>query len=155
MCVLSHLCLTLCSPINYSLPGSSVHGIFQARILEWIAISYSRGSSQLRNWTGVSCIAGGFFTNWAIREALKKAEQWRTDAFELWCWRRLLDSKEIKPTGQSYRKPTANIHRKDWCWSWISNTLATWWEEPTHWKRPWCWERLTAKGEKGDRRWDG
>ena len=48
-----------------------VHGILQARILEWVAFPFSRGSSQLRDWTGVSCIAGGFFTNWAMREAYK------------------------------------------------------------------------------------
>ena len=55
-------CLTLCDPMDYSLPGSSVHGILQARILEWIAISFSRGCSWPRDWTWVSCIAGGFFT---------------------------------------------------------------------------------------------
>ena len=59
-----------CDPMDCSLPGSSVHGIFQARMLEWIAISFFRGSSQPRNRTWVSCIAGRFFTNWAIREAL-------------------------------------------------------------------------------------
>ena len=48
-----------------------------------------------------------------------------------------------------------NIHQKDWCWSWSSNTLATWFQEPTHWKRPWCWERLKAKGEGGNRGLDG
>ena len=53
------------------------------------------------------------------------------------------------------RKSVLNIHWKDWCWSWNSNTLATWCEEPTHWKRPWCWERLRAGGEGDDRRWDG
>ena len=42
-----------------------------------------------------------------------------------------------------------------WCWSWNSNTLATWWEELTHWKRPSCWERLRAEGEGDDRGWDG
>ena len=47
----------------------TVHGILQARILEWVAFPFSRGSSQPRNWARVSCIAGGFFTNWAIREA--------------------------------------------------------------------------------------
>ena len=47
------------------------------------------------------------------------------------------------------------MHWKDWCWSWNSNTLATWWEELTHWKRPWCWERLKAGGEGDDREWDG
>ena len=48
-----------------------------------------------------------------------------------------------------------NIHWKDWCWSWSSNTLATWYEELTHWKRPWCWEWLRARGEGGGRGWDG
>ena len=82
-------------------------------------------------------------------QTVKKAECWRIDAFELWCWRRLLRVpwtarrsnqfilKEIRPG-------------KDWCWSWNSNTLATWCEELTHLKRPWCWERLKA-GE-GDNR---
>ena len=50
---------------------------------------------------------------------------------------------------------TLNIHWKDWCWKWSSNTLATWCEELTHWKRPWCWERLKAGGEGDDRGWDG
>ena len=59
-------CLTLCSPIDYSLPGSSVCGILQARILKWVAMPSSKRSSRLRNWTHiscVSCIAGGFLTN--------------------------------------------------------------------------------------------
>ena len=54
----------LCSP-----PGSSVHRILQARILEWVAMSFSRGSSRPRNWTQASCTAGRFLTNWARREA--------------------------------------------------------------------------------------
>ena len=58
----ARLCLTLCDPMDCSLPGSSVHGILQARILEWIAVPFSRGSSQPRHWTQVSHIAGGFFT---------------------------------------------------------------------------------------------
>ena len=48
-----------------------------------------------------------------------------------------------------------NIHWKDWCWSWSSNTVATWWEEPTYWKRPWCWKRLRAGGEADCRGWHG
>ena len=51
------------------------------------------------------------------------------------------------------RKSVLNIHWKDWCWSWNSNTLATWFEELTHWKRLWCWERLKV-GEGDDRGWD-
>ena len=61
-------CPTLCDPMDCSLSGSSVHGIFQARVLEWIAISFSRGSSRPRNWTKVSHIAGRRFTVWATRE---------------------------------------------------------------------------------------
>ena len=58
-------------------------------------------------------------------------------------------------TCQSWRKSVLNIHWKDWCWSWNSNTLATWCEELTHWKRPWCWERSKAGREGDDRGWDG
>ena len=54
-----------------------------------------------------------------------------------------------------YRGPVLNIHWKDWCWSWNSKTLATWCQKPTHWKRPWCWERLRVGGEGDDRGWDG
>ena len=61
-------CPTLSGPMDCSPPGSSVHGIFQARILEWVAISFSRGSSQSRDWTQVSCIAGRCFNLWATRE---------------------------------------------------------------------------------------
>ena len=61
-------CPTLCDSVDCSLPGSSVHGIFQARILEWIAISFSRGSSQPRDRTWVSHIVDRRFTVWAARE---------------------------------------------------------------------------------------
>ena len=57
------------TPKNFGLPGSSVHGILRAKILEWVAISFSRGSSQPRGLTQVSCITGRFFTIWVIREA--------------------------------------------------------------------------------------
>ena len=59
------------------------------------------------------------------------------------------------PTSPSWRKLVLNIHWKDWCWSWNSNTLATWCKELTHWKRPWYWERLKAGEEEDDRWWDG
>ena len=57
MCSVAQSCPTFCDPMDCSLPGSSVHGIFQARILEWVAISYFRGSSWPRNWTHVSCVS--------------------------------------------------------------------------------------------------
>ena len=59
-----------CDLMDWSLLGSSVHGISQASILEWVTISCSRGSSWPRDWTQVSCIVGRFFTNWTIRESL-------------------------------------------------------------------------------------
>ena len=59
-----------CNPMDCSLPSSSLHGILQARILEWVAVSSSRGSSQPRDQTWVFCIAGRLFTNWATREPM-------------------------------------------------------------------------------------
>ena len=87
--------------------------------------------------------------------AIKKAEHWRIDAFELWCWKRLLRVPwTARWSNQSILKEISPEYWKDWCWSWSSNPLATWCEELTHWKRPWCCERLKA-GEWFDRGWDG
>ena len=102
------------------------------------------------NW--VTKLNWDAFESWAI----KKVEDWRIDAFELWYWRILLRVPwTARRSNQSILK---EIHReyslKDGCWSWSSNTLATWWEEPTHWKRPWCWERLKAV-EGDDKGWNG
>ena len=85
--------------------------------------------------------------------AIKKAEHWRIDAFELWCWSRLLRVPwTARRSNQSIlKKASPEYLLKDWGRSWKSNTLATWCEELTHWKRPWCWERLKAGGE-GDGR---
>ena len=69
VCVLAaQSCLTLCDPTDCSLPGSTVHGVFQARILEWVASPFSRGSFQPRDQTQVSHIAGSFFTIWVTKK---------------------------------------------------------------------------------------
>ena len=71
----SRLSPTLCDPMEYTLPGSSVHGILQARMLEWVAISLSRGSSRSRDQTWVSCLAGRFFTisaTWSYLQIKKR-----------------------------------------------------------------------------------
>ena len=88
---------------------------------------------------------------------IKKAEHRRINPFELWCWRRLLRVPwTARRSNQSVLKESVlNIHWKDWCWNWNSNTLATWCEELTHWKRPWCWEILEARGKGDDSVWDG
>ena len=94
------------------------------------------------------------YESWTI----KKAERQRIGAFELWCWRRLLRVPwTARRSNQSILKERSvlGVHWKDWFWSWNSNTLATWYEELTYLKRPWCWERLRAGGEGDYRGWDG
>ena len=87
---------------------------------------------------------------------IKKAECRRIDAFELWVWRRLLRiSWTARRSGQSILKEISCGYSLDCCWSWDSNTLATWCKELTHWKSPWCWEWLKAIGEGDNRGWDG
>ena len=103
-------CPALCDPTACIPPGSSVHGVLQGGILEWVAMPSSMGSS----WPGFYIYFFRFFSIVGDYEILS-----------------------IVP----------------WCWS--SNTLATWCEELTHWKRPWWWERLKAGGDGDDRGWDG
>ena len=76
-CLVTKSCLTLCDPMDCSPPGSSVHGISQARILEQVAISFSRGSSWPRDWTHVFCIGRQILYHWATRGPL---ELWRPGA---------------------------------------------------------------------------
>ena len=124
-------------------------------------LSTSQGSVKLKQslWEKVHIVKAMVFPvvmygceSWTT----KKAECQRIDAFELWCWRRLLRVPwTARISNQSIlRKVVLNIHWKDWCWSWNSNTLATWCEEPTHSRRLWCRERLKA-GEGVGRGWDG
>ena len=87
-------------------------GIFQAKMLEWVTMPLSRGSSQPRARTQF-------------------------------------------PTLQADSLPSEPPGKPNWCWSWNSNTLATWWKEMTHWKRPWFWEIVKAGWEGDDRGWDG
>ena len=84
---------------------------------------------------------------------IKKSEHQRSDAFELWYWRRLL-RVPWRSNQSILKKSVLNIHRKDWCWNWSSNTLATWCKELTHWQRLWCWERLKSGGVGDNRGWD-
>ena len=92
---------------------------------------------------------------------IKKAEHRRIDVFDqllfLWCWRRLLRIPwTARRANQSILKEIIPEYLlEDWCWRWNSNTLATWCEKLTHWKRPWCWVRLKTGGEGDDRGWDG
>ena len=102
----------------------------------------------------------GFSSSHVWMWELDHIENW---ALKNWCFWTVvlektlespLDCKEIQPVNPKGNQPWI-IHWKDWCWSWSSNLLATWCKKPTHWKRPWCWERLRAGGEGEDRGWDG
>ena len=88
---------------------------------------------------------------------LSNTECQRIDAFQFVMLEKTLESpsacKEIQPVHDRGNQPWIFIGRTDW--SWNSNTLTPWCEELTHLKRPWCWERLKAKGEGDDRGWDG
>ena len=83
-------------------------------------------------------------------------------ALKNWCFWTMVLEKTLEslglhgdPTSPSWRRSVLGVHWKDWCWSWNSNTLATSWEELTHWKRPWCWGGLGVGGEGVGRGWDG
>ena len=84
-CLVPQSCPTFCDPVDCSPPGSSVHGAFQARILEWVAISFSMGSSPPRDQTQVSHTAGRLFTILAITATPKSADPLRKRS----CWRKL------------------------------------------------------------------
>ena len=93
------------------------------------------------------------YENWTIKEA----ECWRIDVFELWCWRRLLRVPwTARRWNQSILKEINSEYSLEGLMlKWNSNTLATWYEDPSHWKRAWCWERLKLKGEGAGSGWEG
>ena len=83
--IVTQLCLTLCNPMDYSPPGSSVNGILQARELEWAAIPFSRGSFWPSDQTQVSWITGRFLTIWATRELwLRHLNYWGPGSISDW-----------------------------------------------------------------------
>ena len=107
---------------------------------------------------GSSSQSYGFSSSHVWMWELDYKESW---VLKNWCfWTVMLEKKletlglQGDQTSQSWRKSVLNIHWKDWCWNWNSNTSAIWCEELTHWRRPWCWERLKAGGERDGRGWD-
>ena len=107
---------------------------------------------------GPSSQGYGFSSSHVWMWELDSKESW---VQKNWCfWTVGKDSSESlglqeDPTSPSYGKSVLNILWKDWCWSWNSDTLATWCEELTHWKRPCCWKRLKVGEEEDNRGWDG
>ena len=88
---------------------------------------------------------------------VKKAERWRMTLLNCGVGEDSWESLGLQgdPTSPFWRRSALLFLWREWCWSWNSSTLATWCEELTHLKRPWCWERLKAGGEGDDRGWDG
>ena len=120
------------------------------RVLDWEAWNVNFNSESSNFWPQVTLHG---CESWTI----KKAECQRIDAFELWCWARLLRVPwTARSSNQSMLKETSHEYSFEGVILKLSsNTLATWWEELTYWKRPWCWERLKVGGEGDDRGWDG
>ena len=171
--------------MDCNLPSSSVHRVLQARILEWVATSFSRGSSWRRDRTWSPALQTDYLptepwgkpmtnldsilksrditllTKFHLVKAMgfpnSSAESWVPKNWCFWTvvgedsWESL-DCKEIKPVHPKGNQPWILIGRTD-AEAEAPIALVTWCEEPTHWKRPWCWERLKAGGEGDDRGW--
>ena len=153
-------CLTLWDPMDCSLPGSSVHEILQARILEWVAISFSRGSSQPRDQTRVSCIGGRRFNLWATREAhslsSSHVQMWVLDHKEDWVlknWRYrtvVLEKTLESPLSRKETKPVNPKGNKSWLF--IGKTDAEV-EAPVLWP-PDAKSQLTGKDSDSRKDWE-
>ena len=118
----AQLCPTLCDPMDCSLPGSSVHGIIQARILEWVAIPFSRGSSWPRNRTQVSHIAGRFYMVWATREA----QSCNKPFLLCTCW----DAQHGFPMICRLPCSTTGVFLVVFAWRALSEMEVPWWFHP-------------------------
>ena len=139
-------CQTLCNLMDYT-----VHGIFQARILEWAAFPFSRGSSQTRNWTQVSRTAGGFFINWGTREAkqnkLVKGKTRQIISFKLkaknvQCNQRLKRKKKKRKVYDSLRPYWLQTTKCLCPWNFQARMLewaAISFSRGSSWPRDWTW----------------
>ena len=158
--LVTQLCLTLCNPMDCRLPGSSVHRIFQARVLEWVAISFMTNlehvlkSRDITLLTKVHLVKAMVFPvvmygceSWTIR----KAEGQRTDAFELWCWRRLLRVPwTARRSNQSILKEISPEYSLGGLMPKLKlQYLAIWFEELTHWEKTLMLGRVEGRRRRG------
>jgi len=112
-CLVSKLCLTLCNLMECSLPGPSVHGISQARILDWVAISFSRGSSWLRDWTYVfcgSCTGRWILYHWATWDAPQRLPGPGIE-LGLWWWKCQILALDQQGTSQMWMRAAKTVIR--------------------------------------------
>ena len=131
-------CPTLCHPMNCSPPGSSVHRILQARILEWVGIPFSRGSSPPRDGTEVSCFAGRFFTIWDTKEAHVHSDSWNSSLQSHLCESRILPAAPTPPPSRPPPSPEVpgpgvwtSCNRFPRSWSGVEGGMGV--------RAPWVW----------------
>ena len=161
-CMCAHSCPTLCNPMDCSLPGSSVHEIFQERVLEWVAISFSNSILKSRDITlptKVCIVSYGFSSSHVWMWELDYKESWvpKNGCFWTVVLKTLespLDCKNIKAVNPIGNQSWIFTERTD-AEAEALGSLATWCKNSTHWKRPWLWEKLRVGGEGGNRGWDG
>ena len=127
-------------------PSSQRYGFSSSHVWMW-ELNYKESWTR-KNWCFCTVVLKTFGTSLDCKEIQPVHPKWN----QFWIFIGRTDAEAESPIQM---KSVLNIYWKDWCWSWISNTLASCCEEPTHLKRPWWWERLKAGGEGHDRGWDG
>ena len=118
VCMHAQLCLTLCDPMDCNLPDSSVHGIFLTRILEWVVISFSRGSSQPKDWTlfsWVSCIGRQVLYHGAIWQVPSNSN-WMPIMCQVLCWLVEMESRRVE---------MGPCHAQIWRWASLSPSFTS------------------------------
>ena len=124
-CLVIQTCPTLCNPMDCSLPGSSVHGILQARIIKWVDISFSRGSCQPRDQTLVSFIADRFFTVWANREVCIYILMFNSSTVSISLWPHGLQHARFPCPSLPPRACSNPCPLSRWCHPTILSSVAT------------------------------
>ena len=127
-------------------PSSQRYGFSSSHVWMW-ELNYKESWTR-KNWCFWTVVLKTFGTSLECKEIQPVPPKWN----QFWIFIGRTDAEAESPIQM---KSVLNIHWTDWCWSWISNTLASWCEEPTHLKRPWRWERFKAGGEGDNRGWDG
>ena len=146
-------CPILCSLMDCSPPGSSVHRILQARILEWVAMPFPRGSSQPWDQTQVSCIEGGFFTSWATRETTREAPHPQfinqeskflqgscCPISQIWAWRSAATLWTL-PATATLKPLVLEWHSENESRSVVSDSATPWTIQSLEFYRPEYWNR--------------
>ena len=167
LCLVAQSCPTLCHPMNCSPPGSSVHGLLQARILEWVAMPSSRGSSQPRDRTQVSCIADGFLTvpriciytchpvtPWWSLSGVSTDHTGQYHTWSVWVYYTHSGRYNIARTSSSqFSALAAIISASFWSRTWTKHSLVffqtSWWPHAEFLRHLHCWHPIFCQAHTG------